>query len=155
MVAFRAHCITSPLSLSGSAGSVLVMITSLSGARVPQGPRGDFSARWGGGCWLQLLEWRRCNLSGPLFPALGREGAKSKQSFSLLPCHFVYLTASDRPAAQRQRRNPGRRATWRSRGVLSRWSCPPALPSPGEPGEAYTVSWRRAGCPVSAPDQAF
>ena len=78
------------------------MITSLSGATGPQGPRGDFSARWGCGCWLQLLEWRRCNLPGPLFPALGREGAKSKQGFSLLPCtlctwlHLIVRLPRDR-----------------------------------------------------------
>ena len=109
---------------------VLVMVTSLWGAGgqvrcVPKAREGTCPPGGSGwGCWLQLLEWRRCSIRALCSSALGGEGAKSRQACSLPPCRFPCWTAPAHRAAQRQRRNPGRRAPWRSGGVLSGWSCP-------------------------------
>ena len=169
VVRFRVHHTTSRLTLPGSwlLSPVSVMVTSLPGTG-GQGqvhpPRPKRGLVWLVGlgplapvtwCW----SWRRCSLPDPLRASVlrlweGTVGSPSRPTlccpvtFCTWPCLIVGLPR-DREHSQ------GCRATCRSWAVLSGWSCPPALPSPGEPGGAYTVSWRSTGCPVSTPSQAL
>lgn len=152
VVAIRAHHTAAAPALPCSAPPVPVMVTSLPG---PGGEnRCDPRSRWspmpqrgparpvGPGLLAPatgVASLQPSGPSGPLFPGFGGGGeVVTERACSLLPCRFLHLAAPD---------GRGCPETETLNGVAE-------LPGGAAPG-ANTVSWRRAGCPVSPPGQAL
>lgn len=77
----------------------------------------------------------------------------TERACSLLPCRFLHLAAPDgRGCPETETVNGGAEPPG---GAAEPSQGGAALASPGEPRGANTGSWRRAGCPVSPPGQAW